>query len=637
MNKALRCLSLLTMVTLCGGTAAQAAAVRVGATTIALAANTRGSVVGYDSVNHAYLVVSTFGMLRGQFVDGNGGLLGTPFVIQGSGNFTHFPTVAFSPDADGGAGGFLVVWHESDLLNAASIHARVVSVGKNGPAAAETILNVEGSFWEQYPAAAYSTASHEFLVTWVKYGWGLRAIRADNAGAAIGAAFTLSMTGQFEGNPSAAYNPVTNQFLVAFKGWNNPNNFGFIQAQLVQAGTGQLLGTPTLVYAGGGTYITDVAYDAETNQFLTAWYVDSGGANKLMAGRIVDANGGLPGNVIALSSLWKAYDALGLAHNRRTGTFYMVSHDGRGGNTIEDGGVEINANGTPVDNGILVTADGGGANFYPRLAASADDPNWMLVASNGFLSTIMQRVEGTPINNPQPPVSNPAMVIDTPQSGFVQQPVWLAGWGLDFGSATGTGVDTVHVWAWPDSGAAPIFVGAVAPGMLSRPDVGAAFGSRFTPTGWGLVINGLPGGTYTIAAYLHSTVSGTFNHAQFVRITIADPLMSIDTPSPNSTVSKNGFMIGGWALDRGATTGTGVDTLHMWAWPTAGGSPTWAGVAAYGGVRPDLGAILGPQFTNCGFNQIIVLPPGQYDLAVYSHSSVTNSFSTARLVRINVQ
>jgi hypothetical protein len=59
-------------------------------------------VVGYDSVNHAYLVVSTFGMLRGQFVDGNGGLLGTPFVIQTSGNFTHFPTVAFSPDADGG-------------------------------------------------------------------------------------------------------------------------------------------------------------------------------------------------------------------------------------------------------------------------------------------------------------------------------------------------------------------------------------------------------------------------------------------------------------------------------------------------------------------------------------------------------
>ena len=355
-----------------------------------------------------------------------------------------------------------------------------------------------------------------------------------------------------------------------------------------------------------------------------------------MVGRIVNADASLPGNVIALSSLWKAYDALGLAYNRRTGTFFMVSHDGRGLPTsVEDGGVEINANGTPVDNGFLVTADGAPGNFYPRLAASADAPDWMLVASNGFLSTINQRIQGTEVNNPQPPVSNPAMVIDTPRSGFVQQPVWLAGWGLDFGSGTGSGVDAVHVGV-ADGRGAPTFVGAVTPGMMSRPDVGAAFGSRFTATGWGLVINGLPGGTYTIAAYLHSTVSGTFNHSQGVRITIADPLMSIDTPSPNSTVSKNGFLVGGWALDRGATTGTGVDALHMWAWPVGGGNPIWAGVAAYGGVRPDLGAILGPQFTNCGFNQIVVLPPGQYDLAVYSHSSVTNSFSTGRLVRINV-
>ena len=113
--------------------------------------------------------------------------------------------------------------------------------------------------------------------------------------------------------------------------------------------------------------------------------------------------------------------------------------------------------------------------------------------------------------------------------------------------------------------------------------------------------------------------------------------MSIDTPWTDSTVSKNGFMIGGWALDRGATSGPGVDTLHMWAWPTDGGSPIWAGVATYGGVRPDLAAILGPQFINCGFNALVVLPPGVYDLGVYSHSTVTNSFSTGRMVRVVVQ
>ena len=437
MNKAFRCLALLIAVTLYGGAAAEAAAVRVGATGVAIAATTRGSVVSYDSVNRVYLAVSTFGMLRGQFIDANGGLLGTPFVIQTSGNYTHFPTVAFSPDADGGAGGFLVVWHESDLPNLTSIHSRLVSFGKNGPAAAETILSAEGSFWEQYPAVAYSTVSQEFLVTWVKYGWGVRAIRADNAGVARGVTFTIALTGQYEGNPSAAYNPVTNQFLVVFKGWNNPNNFGFVQAQLVQAGTGQLLGTPALVYAGGGTYITEVAYNSETNQFLAAWYRDAGGATKATLGRILNPDASLPGNVIALSSLWKSYDALGLAYNRRTGTFFMVSHDGRGLPTsVEDGGVEIAKNGVPVDNGFVVTANGG-PNFYPRITASADDPNWMVVASKNFGFTAMQLIGGTAVNNPPPPlVSNPAMVIDTPRSGFVQQPVWLAGWGLDFGSPT---------------------------------------------------------------------------------------------------------------------------------------------------------------------------------------------------------
>jgi hypothetical protein len=153
----------------------------------------------------------------------------------------------------------------------------------------------------------------------VKFGWGLRSIRADNAGAAIGTAFTLSMTGQYEGNPSATYNPATNQFLVAFKGWNNPNNFGFVQAQRVQAGTGQLVGAPALAYAGGGTYITDAAYNPETNQFLVAVVRRLRRRQQVDAGRIVDANGGLPGSVIALSTLWKAYDALGLAYNTRTG------------------------------------------------------------------------------------------------------------------------------------------------------------------------------------------------------------------------------------------------------------------------------------------------------------------------------
>lgn len=634
MRKIARRVGALTVLLLAATSLSEAAAVRSGATVPAILALTRGSAVAYDPINHVYLVVSAQGLVQGRFVSPNGTPLGAQFPIQTHpGNFGAYPRVGFSPDANGGAGGFLVTWAEADILNNASLHGRMVAFGQSGAYGVDTQLSVDGTWWEAGSYIAYSTTSQEFLVVYrMNVSYIIRAVRVDNNAAAKDAIFSVSATSQYEDNPSVAYNPTTNQFLVSWKGYNDPGKFGFVETRRVQAGSNQLLGVPVRLFVAAAAYITDTTYNSRTNQFLVTW--DSG-VNTGILGRLVNADGTLPGTAFPISTRYHAYDALGVGYNPVSRTFFMTSHDATG--SVEDGGVELNDTGVPVDNGFLVTAAGGRGNFYPSISASTEDPNWLVATSASFANTSVQLVTGTPVEPPPPPVSNPAMVIDTPQSGFVSPSFWLAGWGLDLGSPTGAGADAVHVWAWPDSGAPPIFAGAVVPGMISRPDVGAAFGSRFTPSGWGLVVNNLPGGTYTVVAYLHSTVSSSFSLYRAVRVTVADPLMSIDTPTPNANVSHNGFMVGGWALDRGATSGTGVDTLHMWAWPTSGGSPMWAGVATYGGVRPDLGAIVGPQFTNCGFNALVTLPPGQYDLAVYSHSSVTGSFSTARLVRINVQ
>jgi hypothetical protein len=35
-------------------------------------------------------------------------------------------------------------------------------------------------------------------------------------------------------------------------------------------------------------------------------------------------------------------------------------------------------------------------------------------------------------------------------------------------------------------------------------------------------------------------------------------------------------------------TGTGVDVVHLWAYPVAGGAPTFIGQAVYGTPRPDV-------------------------------------------------
>jgi hypothetical protein len=68
--------------------------------------------------------------------------------------------------------------------------------------------------------------------------------------------------------------------------------------------------------------------------------------------------------------------------------------------------------------------------------------------------------------------------------------------------------------------------------------------------------------------------------------------MWLDVPSVDQTTSQN-LTVAGWAIDRGSPTSTGVDTIHVWAYPASGASPLFVGAAAYGGVRPDVATFAG--------------------------------------------
>jgi hypothetical protein len=100
---------------------------------------------------------------------------------------------------------------------------------------------------------------------------------------------------------------------------------------------------------------------------------------------------------------------------------------------------------------------------------------------------------------------------------------YIGGWAADLDATLGTGVDTVHVWAYPidASGKAldPIFLGPAIYGG-ARPDVGAVYGDRFTGSGYGLIVNGLPPGTYDVAVFAFSTVLNSFTPAKVIRVTV---------------------------------------------------------------------------------------------------------------------
>jgi len=237
----------------------------------------------------------------------------------------------------------------------------------------------------------------------------------------------------------------------------------------------------------------------------------------------------------------------------------------------------------------------------------------------------------------------PGLALDRPGIGSRLGRTFIAsGWALDLAAPTGTGADAVHLWAFPTGGGTGIFLGAATYGT-SRPDVGAAFGSRFTNSGFQLTASGVPPGNYTISAYMRSTYTGTFNAVQSAtNVTILNNFTvgSIDNPKAGSSLQRP-FGISGWAADTGATFGTGIDPIHIWAFPTRGGSPVFLGAASYGASRPDVSSYLGSsQFKNSGWSLLVNssnLPaPGTYDFHAYGRSTVTGSFSEIGILRVRV-
>ena len=113
----------------------------------------------------------------------------------------------------------------------------------------------------------------------------------------------------------------------------------------------------------------------------------------------------------------------------------------------------------------------------------------------------------------------------------------------------------------------------------------------------------------------------------------------IDTPA---RAERCRSQVGGWALDRNAPagTGTGVDAVHVHAYPNGGsGTPIFLGAAVYGNGRSDVAAIYGSQFMNSGYNLACTTPltPGTYLIAVFPHNTVTGVFGAAQTKLVTIQ
>jgi hypothetical protein len=425
---------------------------RLGPSTAVISGAARGSNVAYDPKNSQYLVVSGSFSLNAVFVSADG-VAGTPFVVNGP--YASYPGIAYSPDMNGGAGGFLVTWHQSTGPASAVVLGRTVSTtGVLGPVFS---ISIGGSWWEAAADVAYSTISQEFLVVW--QAGGILAQRVGLNGELLGTNFQVNNPAHGR-DPAVVYNPTNNEFFVTFGDIDASSNYA--AGQRIAAGSGALVGPQIVLGRAIGVYITEVAYNASSNQYLAAWW--QGGTY----GVLVDASGSLASSVMPLSLTVSAYDALGMDFNVASGTFVMVSHIS---SSLQDGAIEL-AGSTAVPGPPIVATDFPAAkgNFYPKVGARSDKGEWLMTTATDFVATTVQRLQSTAIGVPPPPpcTATPSVTDMSVPSGQTWFSITVAAdstckwrasssaaWLQIFYGANTTGPGAVGVTAIPNLSSAP--------------------------------------------------------------------------------------------------------------------------------------------------------------------------------------
>ncbi len=125
------------------------------------------------------------------------------------------------------------------------------------------------------PSVAFNPVSNQYLVAWeqaLEQGVEIRATFIDGKGNQVGPAFTVAPSNFLQSNPKVVFNPKTSQFLVA---WSNVASAespdADIHARLINAdssfGSGELVVSSAVDFQ----LRPDVAVDTNTGQYLVTW------------------------------------------------------------------------------------------------------------------------------------------------------------------------------------------------------------------------------------------------------------------------------------------------------------------------------------------------------------------------------
>lgn len=223
----------------------------------------------------------------------------------------------------------------------------------------------------------------------------------------------------------------------------------------------------------------------------------------------------------------------------------------------------------------------------------------------------------------------------------------IKGWAADKAASLGTGVQAVHVYLDGEQNQG-FFLGAATYGE-TREEIARQLGEdRFKPTGFSLNwdTTRVAPGDHVLNVYALSAATGRWEKFTS-KVTVVqkpfadDPLIRVMGPTDGQTTEGVNKEIKGWAVDRNAPSGTGVDQVEVYLDGERGTSAAVKlGAATYGGNNGDPAQELGDtRFTNSGFTLTwnpSQFRPGPHTVLVYARSTYTDSWTVKR-VPITIQ
>jgi hypothetical protein len=223
--------------------------------------------------------------------------------------------------------------------------------------------------------------------------------------------------------------------------------------------------------------------------------------------------------------------------------------------------------------------------------------------------------------------------IDSPQpnqSVVIGRSLHISGWVVDTTAQGWTGIDEVRVYLGQiDAGGA--LLGRATIG-LSRPDIATKTGvPAFVASGFAADVStaGLAEGPTTLSLYAHTPDKGWWYEQVSVglvtQLYVTDPINVITWPVNGQTLPlRQRWQIAGYALDRNAPYGTGIDRVLVYLdGDIARGALVGEATRGATGLTP---AVFGPQFAAAGYQLVFDpsrLHDGTHDFSIYAHSALT--------------